>query len=163
LSGERRAGETELDQAIAAAAALAKPEPDMLATTLEKRIRVALEFDDQKSAMSLIERMGVPASALVGKAPWQGRVGTLRGEALLALGRPQDAIVALDAAAAELQHSADPDAVSVVTNPLLRAAAAQAVGDIEHAHTFAAHAKTLLAALPYPPSRLTRLAASLAD
>lgn len=163
LSGERRAGEAELDQAIAAAAALATPEPDMLATTLEKRIRVALAFDDPKVAMSLIERMGVPASSLVGKAPWQGRVGTLRGEALLALGRPQDAIVALDAAAAELQESTDPDAVLKVANPLLRAAAAQAAGDIENARSLAAPAKTLLAALPYPPSRLTRIAASLPD
>ena len=161
MSGQRRSGEAELDQAIAAAAARTEPDAELLAMALERRIRIALEFSDTNTALALIERMRAPASVVAGKASWQGRVDTLRGEALLGLGRNQEAIVALDAAAAELQHSADPDAVFKVANPLLRAAAAQAIGDIEHARSLAVQAKTLLSALPYPPSRLTRLAASL--
>jgi tetratricopeptide (TPR) repeat protein len=161
MSGQRRSGEGELDQAIAAAVARTEPDAELVAMTLERRARVALEFGDANAALAFAERMREPAKLVAGKASWQGRFDTLRGEVLLALGRPQDAIVALDAGAAELRNSGDPDAVLRVANPLLRAAAAQAVGDVEHARTQAAQARVLLAALPYPPSRLTRLAASL--
>ena len=158
-SGRVAEGVAAIDEAIAAAEGLADPEPTVVAECLEKRIRVALHLGEPASALPFLERMGVAAAKLpASDAYWAGRVDTLRGEALLALGRNGEASAALEEAARALAASTHPDAVLSVEVPLRLAAAARALGDQERSRALARDGRARLEALPNPPARLTRLA-----
>jgi serine/threonine protein kinase/tetratricopeptide (TPR) repeat protein len=158
-SGRRAEGEAEIDHALATAEALTEPDPNLMAECLEKRIRVALDAHDPAAALPFLQRMRAAVATLPGTDPyWTGRVDALQGDALLALGRTGDAVAALDAAAGDLAASPAPDVVLSVEVPLLRAAAAHALGDRDRARSLARDARVRLDALPNPPGRLVQLA-----
>ncbi|MEP7042274.1 MAG: serine/threonine-protein kinase [Dokdonella sp.] len=161
-AGQPVASDIELDHAVASFAALADPDPDGLATVLEKRVRVALDRGDVATALSHIERMEGALGQLKSQdAYWDGRVSTLLGRALLDSRRTADATRSLEAGRAALELSQHPDAALQVENTLLRAAGAQALGDHENAGRLAAEGRRALGALLNPPTRLVALASSL--
>ncbi len=162
LTGRRQAGIAELEQAIVDFHALTKADPDILGRTLEKRIRIALLNDDASGAQQRIDELEKAAAAVVEQAAyWKGRVDCLRGEILLARANAAQALPPLQRCGAALDSAQHPEAVLRVEQRLLQSAATAALGDVSTAKALAEQARERLRLLPYPPSRLRRLEATL--
>jgi eukaryotic-like serine/threonine-protein kinase len=161
-AGDVAAGEAEIEHAIASLEHASESDADEQASTWEKLARVRLDRGDAAGARPAIDRI----DALVPKidtpdAYWDGRAATLRAAALLQTHADADALRLLDAAAAALQHSPEPDAVLRVEVPLLQANAALGSADRDAAQGYAKIALPALAALRNPPHRLVALAVPL--
>ncbi|HSC11047.1 MAG TPA: protein kinase [Rhodanobacteraceae bacterium] len=163
MSGEAKAGAAELEQAYEDAAKVPTPDFDLMAKTVEKRIRLALASGDAETASTLIE----PFASAVAKTPapenlaWIGKTDTLRGEVLLALNRPREAREALLRAGKALEAGTSTDLVEPLEQKLLLAKACAASNDLAAARVAASEARRKMGGVPNPPSRLTRLAEAL--
>jgi tetratricopeptide (TPR) repeat protein len=163
MSGDAKAGAAELERAFEDASKESTPDFDFIAKTLEKRIRLALASGDPEGAMALIE----PFAGAVAKtsAPedraWIGRADTFRGEVLLALKRPREAREALLRAGKALEAGTSTDLVEPLEQSLLLAQACAASNDLAASRAAALEGRRKMESVPYPPSRLTRLAETL--
>jgi ATP/maltotriose-dependent transcriptional regulator MalT len=163
MSGDAKAGAAELERAFEDASKESTPDFDFIAKTLEKRIRLALASGDPEGAMALIE----PFAGTVAKtsAPedraWIGRADTFRGEVLLALKRPREAREALLRAGKALEAGTSTDLVEPLEQSLLLAQACAASNDLAASRAAALDGRRKMESVPYPPSRLTRLAETL--
>jgi hypothetical protein len=163
MSGEAKTGATELEQAFEDATKESTPDFDFIAKTVEKRIRLALASGNADTALALLE----PFASAVAKttAPenltWIGKADTLRGEVLLALNRPREAREALLRAGKALEAGTSMDLVEPLEQKLLLAKACAASNDPAAARAAAIDARHKMESVPYPPSRLTRLAEAL--
>ena len=161
-SGETGAGEAEIHHAIASLEQAAEPDFDAQAMAWENLARLSLDRHDAAAALPSIDRV----DALLAKIPapstyWSGRAAVLRATALIGQAQAAQAAPLLDMAAAALAKSKDADAVLCVEAPLLRAIAAQMLGDIAGVQSFGADGFARLAKLPAPPARLKQEAATL--
>jgi eukaryotic-like serine/threonine-protein kinase len=161
-SGKSTAGQAEIRHAIASLEGAVEPDFDEQAATYEKLARLQLDNNDANAALSaidhidaLLKKIGNPATY------WDGRATTLRAIALIELGQPAKAQPLLAEARAELAHSENADELLSVEVPLLQASVAQSLGNQESAQSDAEEGLKRFDALASPPSRLTKLAASL--
>ncbi|WP_386068693.1 protein kinase [Tahibacter sp. UC22_41] len=158
--GDRAAGEAELRHALVSLGTA--PDRDVEARVCEQFARLYLDLDDAARALPLLDRIDtVLAPALADSAYWDGRIGVLRGVALLGLDRAGPARDVLTAAEAALAASKAADPSLQIEVALRQAQAAQHLGDTAAAQRYATLGRTRLAALRNPPGRLVRLAAAL--
>lgn len=165
MGGDAAAGAVELDRAIEDAGNTTPPDFDLLAKTLERRLRLALAAGDAATAERLIGPLGAAVMKIDASDAdaWIGKVDTLRGATLLARARPKAARDALRRAGASLRAGTGADPVTPVEQRLLLARACTALGDRRCARERAAEGRSLLDSLAYPPSRLVSLAGELAE
>ena len=163
MSGDVKAGAVELDGAIEDGSSEATPDFDVMAKMIEKRIRLALVSGDAEKAMVLIEAFAgaVAKTSAPDDRAWIGKVDTFRGEALLALKRPHEAREALVRAGKALEAGTSTDLLEPVEQKLLLAKACAANNDLAAARAAAIDARHKMESVPYPPSRLARLAEAL--
>ncbi len=162
MTGAVESGTEELERAIADFEALDDPDLDKLSGAIEKRIRLALQRDDDSTAQRWIERLErYSANAPVQRASWPGNVDCLRGEALLALHDPVGALQVLTRAGGLID-------VATLVSPALRAehavllaTALSANGDALRATAQAQTARQYLRKLQFVPRRLSVLEAAL--
>ena len=163
MSGDIKTGVAELERALADASSAPAPDFDLVAKTIERRIRLALFANDAERAEQLLDSYAAAVAGIAGAdtRTWVGKVDTLRGEVLLARARPQDAREALQRAGLALAKGAGGDAVVAADQRLLLASAYAAAHDPDSARTTANEGRALLEKLPSPPARLTKLAEKL--
>ena len=162
-SGQLLQGENEIQAALDVFAALSEVDPDDFAAALEKGARAALYRGEPTLAIQRLERMhSVLASLQDGDGYWDGRVETLRGYALLELERLPEAELALEAGRLALANSAQADASLRIENTLVRAAAAEHLGQSGRRDRLMHDARADLKALLNPSHRLQSMAMSLA-
>ena len=161
-SGETEAGMAEADAAIAALGEVAGADAEMYARLLERRTQLALQFGTAAEAADWSARLAEAATRI--PAPtgyWWGRAETYQGDARLKGGDARGALAVLERAGARIDASDYPGASLLAANRVLQASAAQALGDRAAAVRLAAEARSLVAALAYPPPRILDLASQL--
>ena len=163
MSGDAKAGATELDKAIDDASNESTPDFDVIAKMIEKRIRLALVAGELETATTWIEPFAnaVAKTSSPDDRAWIGKADTLRGEVLLAQKRPQEAREALLRAGKALESGTSTDLLEPVEQRLLLAKACAASNDLPASRAAAIDARRRMENVPYPPSRLTRLAETL--
>ena len=162
MSGDPTAGDAELERTIADLTNAATPDFDLLAKTIDKRIRLALARGDAVKASQLLATFAdviAKVSTPLDRA-WIGKAETLRGAVLLLQNRAREGSEALRRAGAELESGASSDALEPVEQRLLLASSYAALKD-GRASSEAIEARRLLAALPYAPPRLSKVADAL--
>jgi len=165
MSGEDHEGVAELDRSVADLQSVTDGDQHVLGKALEKRIRIALARGDQATATKRIEGLAQLASTIGNGIEharyWNGRVDCLRGEIYLARAQGSEAVTSIAQCGAAIDSAKDPESVLYVEQRLLQSAALMAMGDRTKAQVAAAEGRDRLRQLPYPPSRLLRLEATL--
>lgn len=159
---DRASGAREIERAIAALEPYAITNAHSLSVAIERRIRLALHYDDPVDAQAWLDTLEAAAARVQSPddAWWVGRIPLLEGAAELAAGQLDDAAQSLARADALLAARANPDLSVAVEHALLSAVAALRRGDV-NAQGAARAARGRLADLPFAPADLERIAAEL--
>jgi serine/threonine-protein kinase len=159
MAGQRAAGEAELERALAGLRATDPPRDELIASALERKLRIALDAGDLVAAQQQIDGVVRAASALGALPLWPGRGPALHAELLLAQGRVREAEQALDACETELGTPVRQDPLVAPTCAILRLIAserrAMPAADLSARRV---RAEATYTALPFPPPYLVRLA-----
>ncbi len=161
-TGDVRAGEAQIFQAITALQKASEPDYDQEAAFYEKLARLRIDRDDATGAMPLIDQIDTLLAHVKPDAYWSGRTSALRAAALVAAKRFADAKPHLESAQAAIAKAGKPDVLLHVELALLQAGIASHLADA-NAQPFADAARAELVALRNPPQRLVRFEQALTE
>lgn len=160
LAGATHQGAANLDSAISTNRRRERPDHELLAKAIEKRLRLAIASRDPDAVEPLLAPLSQSIAQLApaDRAWWSGRLPVLRAALLVQRAQWQAAWQALDAGAAEIE--ACPDEALKVEYDLYQALVARRLGEAT-ARQSTDMALARLKVLRFPPPQLLALAREL--